>query len=150
MAFVFAFAFTNGVHDASNAIATLVATRAASPGQAMLLAAVFNTLGPLLVGAAVADTIGGIVAIDGRAAVEVIGAGLVAAVAWNALTWWLVTPLEPEALYALSRGSDEVLNQAKDAVRESEVMACPPDAALPKWPPSWRRRRVGSGTASAV
>jgi uncharacterized protein len=41
-----------------------------------------------------------------------------------------VTPLEPEDLYALSRGSDEVLNQAKDAVRESEVMACPPDAAF--------------------
>ena len=39
-----------------------------------------------------------------------------------------VTPVEPEDLYALSRGSDEVLNQAKDAVRESEVMACRPDA----------------------
>ena len=41
-----------------------------------------------------------------------------------------VTPLEPEDLYALSRGCDEVLNQAKDAVRESEVMACPPNDAL--------------------
>ena len=41
-----------------------------------------------------------------------------------------VTPLEPEDLYALSRGCDEVLNQAKDAVRESEVMACPPNEAL--------------------
>ena len=41
-----------------------------------------------------------------------------------------VTPLEPEDLYALSRGADEVLNQAKDAVRESEVMACQPDAPL--------------------
>jgi len=38
-----------------------------------------------------------------------------------------MTPVEPEDLYALSRGSDEVLNQAKDAVRESEVMACRPD-----------------------
>ena len=41
-----------------------------------------------------------------------------------------VTPLEPEDLYALSRGCDEVLNQAKDAVRESEVMACPPNGAV--------------------
>jgi uncharacterized protein Yka (UPF0111/DUF47 family) len=41
-----------------------------------------------------------------------------------------VTPLEPEDIYALSRGSDAVLNQAKDAVRESEVMACPPDAPV--------------------
>jgi inorganic phosphate transporter, PiT family len=92
LALVLAFAFTNGVHDASNAIAALVATRVARPVQAMALAAVFNTLGPLLVGAAVADTIGGIVAIDGRAAIEVIGAGLVAAVAWSGLTWWLGLP----------------------------------------------------------
>lgn len=38
-----------------------------------------------------------------------------------------MTPVEPEDLFALSRGSDEVLNQAKDAVRESEVMECRPD-----------------------
>lgn len=92
LVFVFAFALTNGIHDASNAIATLVATRAATPAQAMVLATVFNTLGPLLVGAAVADTIGGIVAIDGRAAIEAIAAGLVAAVVWNLLTWRLGLP----------------------------------------------------------
>ena len=57
------FAVTNGLHDASNAIATLVATRAATPLQAILLASVFNLLGPLLLGAAVADTIGGIVTV---------------------------------------------------------------------------------------
>jgi hypothetical protein len=52
-----AFAFTNGFHDAANAIATLVATRGASPGAAIALAAVFNRLGPLLLGAAVANPI---------------------------------------------------------------------------------------------
>ena len=41
-----------------------------------------------------------------------------------------VTPLEPEDLFALSRGVDHILNQAKDLVRESEVMACPPDTAV--------------------
>ena len=41
-----------------------------------------------------------------------------------------VTPLEPEDLFALSRGVDRIINQAKDTVRESEVMACPPDAPL--------------------
>jgi uncharacterized protein Yka (UPF0111/DUF47 family) len=41
-----------------------------------------------------------------------------------------VTPLEPEDLFALSRGVDRILNQAKDLLRESEVMACPPDTAL--------------------
>jgi PiT family inorganic phosphate transporter len=56
-----AFAFTNGFHDAANAIATLVATRGASPGAAIALAAVFNLLGPLLVGAAVANPIATIV-----------------------------------------------------------------------------------------
>ena len=82
-----AFAVTNGLHDASNAIATLVATRAARPGQAIILASVFNLIGPLVIGAAVADTIGGIVTVAPSAAVAVIGSGLAAAVAWNLLTW---------------------------------------------------------------
>ncbi len=82
-----AFAATNGLHDASNAIATLVATRAATPLQSIVLASVFNLLGPFLVGAAVADTIGGIVAVGASAAIEVIGAGLAAAVTWNLITW---------------------------------------------------------------
>ena len=43
-----AFAFTNGFHDAANAIATLVATRGARPGPAISLAAVCNLLGPLV------------------------------------------------------------------------------------------------------
>jgi PiT family inorganic phosphate transporter len=81
-----AFALTNGIHDASNAIATLVATRAAHPGSAALLAAVFNMLGPLLLGSAVADTVGGIVTLGHAAAIEVIGSGLLAAVAWNLVT----------------------------------------------------------------
>ena len=86
------FAITNGLHDASNAIATLVATRAATPLQAIVLASVFNLVGPLLLGAAVADTIGGIVTVAPSAATEVIGAGLAAAVAWNLVTWRLGLP----------------------------------------------------------
>ncbi|HEV7808593.1 MAG TPA: inorganic phosphate transporter [Solirubrobacteraceae bacterium] len=92
VALAFCFAITNGLHDASNAIATLVATRAARPRHALALAAVFNLLGPLLVGAAVASAIGGIVTIDSSEAVAVIGAGLLAAVAWNVLTWRLGLP----------------------------------------------------------
>jgi PiT family inorganic phosphate transporter len=86
------FAVTNGLHDASNAIATLVATRAATPLQAILLATFFNLLGPLLVGAAVADTIGGIVTVSPSVAIEVIGSGLAAATAWNLGTWRLGLP----------------------------------------------------------
>jgi phosphate/sulfate permease len=86
-ALAFAFALTNGFHDASNAIATLVATRAAKPLQAVALASVFNVLGPLVLGAAVADTIGGIVTLAPAEAIQLIGAGLAAAVCWNVLTW---------------------------------------------------------------
>lgn len=86
------FAVTNGLHDASNAIATLVATRAARPGQAIVLASIFNMLGPLLVGAAVADTIGGILDLGGSVATEVIGCALAAAIAWNLVTWRLGLP----------------------------------------------------------
>ena len=88
----FAFALTNGFHDASNAIATLVATRAATPTQAIALAAVFNMLGPILVGSAVAATIAGIVQVPADETVAVIGAGLIGATSWNLLTWWRGLP----------------------------------------------------------
>ena len=41
-----------------------------------------------------------------------------------------ITPLEPEDLFALSQDIDRVLNQAKDLIGESEVMACPPDGVV--------------------
>ena len=86
------FAVTNGLHDAANAIAALVATRTATPAAALALATVFNVLGPLLVGAAVADTVAGIVQVGPSATVEVLGAALTAAVLWNLLTWRLGLP----------------------------------------------------------
>jgi len=92
IALAFAFALTNGLHDASNAIAAPVATRAMRPLEAAALAAVFNLLGPLVLGAAVANTVAGIVTVDPDDAIAVIGAGLAAAVAWNLLTWRLGLP----------------------------------------------------------
>jgi PiT family inorganic phosphate transporter len=85
--FALAFSLTNGFHDAANAIATLVATRAAQPGRAIMLSAVFNMLGALLVGTAVADTIAGIVSVSPEQAVAVIGSGVLGATIWNVLTW---------------------------------------------------------------
>ena len=82
-----AFSLTNGFHDAANAIATLVATRGARPGQAVALSAVFNMLGAVLVGTAVADTIAGIVTVPADQGVAVIGAGALAATLWNVATW---------------------------------------------------------------
>jgi PiT family inorganic phosphate transporter len=83
----FAFAVTNGFHDAANAIATLVATRAARPLPAVLMASLFNLAGPLLFGAAVANAVGKIVSVPPERAIPVIGAGLTGAVVWNIVTW---------------------------------------------------------------
>ncbi len=90
--FAVAFALTNGFHDASNAIATLVATRGATPGQAITLSAVFNMGGAVLLGTAVADTIGKIVTVPQSQMVAVVGAGLAGATAWNLITWWRGLP----------------------------------------------------------
>lgn len=87
-----AFDVTNGFHDSANAIAALVVTRAARPGQAVVLASVFTLLGPVLAGTAVADTVGGIVTVRPELVVPVVGAGLTAALAWNVLTWWRGLP----------------------------------------------------------
>lgn len=87
-----AYAFTNGLHDAANSIATLVATRAARPGPAVVLAAAGNILGPVLFGAAVADVVAGIVQVPASETVAVIGAALTSAVAWNVVTWKLGIP----------------------------------------------------------
>jgi inorganic phosphate transporter, PiT family len=62
------------------------------PLQAASVAAVFNLLGPLVLGAAVANTVAGIVTVPSDEAIAVIGAGLAAAVAWNVITWWLGLP----------------------------------------------------------
>ena len=48
----------------------------------------------------------------------------------DALRAAFVTPLEPEDLFALSRGIDWILNYARDLVRESEAMACSPDERI--------------------
>ncbi len=111
------FALTNGFHDAANAIATLVATRGARPGQAIVLAAVFNMLGALLVGTAVADTIAGIVTVTPDEAVEVIGAGVLAATIWNLLTWWRGLP--SSSAHALVGGlvGSAVAEAGVDAIR---------------------------------
>ncbi len=87
-----AFNFTNGVHDAADAVATLVATRTAMPGSALAVAAFFTLLGPLVLGAAVADTVGKIVNVPADQVVEVIGAGVSGALVWNLLSWWRGLP----------------------------------------------------------
>lgn len=88
----FVFAFTNGFHDESNSIATLVATRAARPGPALALAVVFVFIGPLVLGSAVATTIAGLVDVSPSEMTAVVTAALVAALVWNLATWYLGLP----------------------------------------------------------
>ncbi|MBP3222556.1 MAG: inorganic phosphate transporter [Actinomycetaceae bacterium] len=88
------FDFTNGFHDAANAIATSVATRALSTRQALTLAAVMDFVGAML-GTGVAETIGGGIInthdMDDVGLVIVLGA-LIGAIAWNMITWWFALP----------------------------------------------------------
>jgi PiT family inorganic phosphate transporter len=92
VALAFLFAFTNGFHDASNSIATLIATRAGRPGPALVLATACILAGPFLLGSAVADTIAGIVDVGPDETLEVAAAALLAALAWNLATWYRGLP----------------------------------------------------------
>lgn len=88
-----AFDYTNGFHDAANAIATSVSTRALTPRVALLMAAVMNFLGAFL-GTEVADTIGkGIITIpSGQHGLVIVIAALVGAITWNLITWYFGLP----------------------------------------------------------
>jgi inorganic phosphate transporter, PiT family len=88
-----AFDYTNGFHDAANAIATSVSTRALTPRVALGMAAVLNLVGALL-GTEVAQTIGSgiITPPGGHAGLVVVLAGLVGAIVWNLITWRLGLP----------------------------------------------------------
>lgn len=92
---VLVFDYTNGLQDAANMLATIVASRAATPIQAAILVSFFTFLGPILGGTAVANTIGNFVDVTGLetvASLTVVLAGLAGAIAWNLLTWWLGLP----------------------------------------------------------
>jgi inorganic phosphate transporter, PiT family len=87
------FNYTNGFHDAANAIATSVSTRALTPRVALAMAAVFNLIGSFL-GAKVAKTVGsGIIDLPpGKGSLIVVFAALVGAITWNLLTWYFGLP----------------------------------------------------------
>jgi len=88
-----AFDYTNGFHDAANAIATSVSTRALTPRAALLVAALGNFIGTHF-GAKVAKTVGdGLVVLPtGLASLGIVFAGVVGAIGWNLLTWYFGIP----------------------------------------------------------
>lgn len=93
VALALGFDFINGFHDTANAIATAVSTRALTPRRAIMLAALMNLLGALLF-TGVAKTIGGKVTDPFKLehGLTVVIATLLAAIAWNLITWWKGLP----------------------------------------------------------
>lgn len=90
------FDFINGFHDAANSIATIVATRVLTPFQAVLWAATFNFaayfiskywIGEFKIGNTIARSVN-----ENFITLEVILAGIIAAIIWNLLTWWFGIP----------------------------------------------------------
>ncbi len=88
-----AFDYTNGFHDAANAIATTVATRAMTPRAALLMAAVCNVLGALI-SRKVATTVGkGVIAPPAHSqGLIIVLAALIGAIGWNLVTWYFGLP----------------------------------------------------------
>lgn len=86
------FDFTNGMHDAANSISTIVSTRVLKPQQAVVWAAFFNFIAFLIFGTTVANTIGkGMIDVT-TVTPTVILAGIIGAICWNIITWYLGLP----------------------------------------------------------
>jgi inorganic phosphate transporter, PiT family len=124
------FDYINGFHDAANSIATIVSTKVLTPFQAVLWAAFFNfaaffvskyIIGEFKIGNTIAKSVN-----ENFITLDVIFAGLVAAIAWNLLTWWFGIPSSSSHTLlggfmgaaiahagALSRDGHDVINYAK-------------------------------------
>jgi PiT family inorganic phosphate transporter len=87
-----AFDYTNGFHDAANSIATVVSTRVLSPRAAVAWAAFFNFVAFLVFGTHVASTIAKDVVLQDVLTIGVVFSGLIGAIGWNLITFWLGLP----------------------------------------------------------
>lgn len=86
------FDYTNGFHDAANAIATSVSTRALTPRAALAMAAVMNFVGAFL-GQKVAETVSEVISPGtGTHGLVIVMAGLIGAITWNMITWYFGMP----------------------------------------------------------
>ena len=124
------FDYINGFHDAANSIATIVSTKVLTPFQAVLWAAFFNfaaffiskyIIGEFRIGNTIAKSVN-----ENFVTLEVIFSGLIAAIAWNLLTWWFGIPSSSSHTLlggfigaaianagVLSRNGVDVINYAK-------------------------------------
>src|SRR5664280_1807858 len=95
LAIAFLFDFTNGFHDTANSIATAVSTRALSPRVAVIWAATLNFAGAFIsfkVAATIAKGILNQHLFEGESGLKIILAGLIGAIVWNLITWYLGLP----------------------------------------------------------
>jgi PiT family inorganic phosphate transporter len=86
-----AFEYSNGFHDAANAIATVVSTKVLTPRQAIAMAAFFNLTGAML-GGAVATTVGKGLVDTSVVTMTTVLCAVIAAFVWNMTTWWFGMP----------------------------------------------------------
>ena len=115
------FDFINGFHDAANSIATVVSTKVLSPLTAVIWAAFFNFVALWVFDLHVADTVAKTVdanAID----LTVVTAGLIAAICWNLLTWWLGIPSSSSHTLIGGFAGAAVAHAGFEVVRYSKIM----------------------------
>jgi PiT family inorganic phosphate transporter len=120
------FEYINGFHDTANSIATVVATKVLSPGQAVLLAACTNLLGAMW-GTAVAKTIASGLIDTGVVAMtpEILICALLGATIWDLITWWLGLP--SSSSHALVGGLCGAALAAADGNWQAIVWSVPAD-----------------------
>src|SRR6202161_268093 len=92
IALALVFDFVNGFHDSANSIATVVSTRVLTPLQAVAWAAFFNFVSAFTFGTSVASTVGKGFVDTHVVTLYVILAGVLGAIIWDLLTWWLALP----------------------------------------------------------
>ncbi len=84
--------FLMGFHASAAVVSTVISSRALAPRRALLLTVLATFVGPLVLGSAVANTIGRELAEPGAWSPEVLLCGLLAAISWSLFTWWVRLP----------------------------------------------------------
>jgi len=120
------FDYINGFHDAANSIATVVSTKVLTPFQAVLWAALFNSVAFFIFkDHGVADTVAKTVKtdhIEGGNMMVVIFSGLIAAITWNLLTWWFGIPSSSSHTLIGGFAGAAVANGGFDAVNSAVIL----------------------------
>ena len=139
IAIALAFDFVNGFHDAANSIATVVSTRVLSPRVAVIWAAFFNFIAFLVFGTVVAATIATGVVDPDVLSIGVVFAGLIGAIGWNLITFYLGLPTSSShALvggHRRRRGRQGRLQRARSpaACRRSASSSSSPRSSAWRW-----------------